>query len=72
MEKAYDTELVTEKEIAKDLTVCVRTARRLRQKKILPFYRIGRTIRYSRAECKKALQEYRVKTTTEQQEGRKK
>jgi excisionase family DNA binding protein len=67
MEKTHETELVTEKQIAQDLTVSVRTARRLRKQNILPFYRIGRTIRYSRAECRKALQEFRVKTSAEHQ-----
>jgi len=71
MEKTHETELVTEKQIAQDLTVSVRTARRLRKQKILPFYRIGRTIRYSRAECRKALQEFRVSTTAEYQGGNK-
>jgi excisionase family DNA binding protein len=71
MEKNHETELVTEKQIAQDLTVSVRTARRLRMQKILPFYRIGRTIRYSRAECRKALQEFRVSTTAEYQGGNK-
>ena len=71
MEKNHETELVTEKQIAQDLTVSVRTARRLRQRKVLPFYRVGRTIRYSRAECKKALQAFRVSTTAEHQGGKK-
>ena len=71
MEREDDRTLTTEKRIAKQLNISVRTARRLRTQKILPYYRIGRTIRYDQRECQKALEDYRVKTNAEQREGQK-
>lgn len=61
-----DTKLVSEKQIATDMGISPRTARRLRQSRILPFYRVGKSVRYSREECHRALQQYRVKGAGEE------
>ncbi len=64
-----DTKLVSEKEIATDMGISPRTVRRLRQARVLPFYRVGKSVRYSREECHRALQQYRVRAVGEEVKG---
>jgi hypothetical protein len=53
--------LLTERQLAEAIAVSPRTARRLRARKILPFYRLGKgLIRYDQGQCVKALNSYRV------------
>ncbi len=58
--------LLTEKQLANAIGVSLRTARRLRAQKILPFYKLGKSlIRYDQNQCVKALDKYRVKANGE-------
>jgi excisionase family DNA binding protein len=48
-------DLVTEPELARLLRVSIRTLKRLRQHRVIPFLKIGGTVRYSRQKLMKEL-----------------
>ena len=55
------TQYLTENEVAKALGVCVRTLQGWRlQRRVLPFTKIGRTVRYPAAAVEKHLAENTV------------
>lgn len=58
--------LMTERQLAKAISVSLRTARRLRARKVLPYYKLGNAlIRYDQKQCFEALNKYRVKANGE-------
>jgi hypothetical protein len=53
--------LVTEKEQARRLSMSWRGLQEIRKRKLVPFIRIGRLVRYSPKEVEKALQKLKGK-----------
>jgi excisionase family DNA binding protein len=51
----HPSSLMSEREVALYLKVSARTIVNWRQRGIIPFFRIGRTIRYSREQVDRAL-----------------
>ncbi len=49
--------LLSERQAAKYLNISLRTVINWRERGLIPFYRIGRTIRYSREQIDRALAE---------------
>jgi hypothetical protein len=53
-------EIVTEKELAKELRVSLRGLINLRNRRLIPDIRLGRSVRYDRAAVEKALEKLTV------------
>ena len=54
-------EIINEQELAKELRVSLRHVTNLRARKLLPFLRLGRAIRYDRAAVERALAKLETK-----------
>jgi excisionase family DNA binding protein len=64
--QSSERKLIKENELAIMLSVSKRTVRRLRNSRVIPFYKLGRgIIRYCPEQCHSALEHYRVQTQTE-------
>jgi Helix-turn-helix domain len=53
-------EIVTEKELAKELRLSLRGLINLRNRRLVPHIRLGRSVRYDRAAVEKALEKLTV------------
>ena len=53
-------DIVTERELARELRISVRALITYRNRRLLPHIRIGRSVRYDRAAVEKALQKLTV------------
>lgn len=61
--------LVGKRAIAGRYTVSVRTVDNLMARGVLPFYKLGKAVRFSIPECDLALQAYRVRSRLERTAG---
>lgn len=55
-----ELELVTEAELAKLLKVCRRQLYNWRVRGLLPYFKIGKAVRFRAAEVKEALEQYKI------------
>jgi Helix-turn-helix domain len=54
-------DIVTERELAKELRVSVRALINYRNRRLIPHIRLGRSVRYDRVAVEKALEKLTVK-----------
>jgi excisionase family DNA binding protein len=61
--------LLSMKEVAQLLCISTMTVRRLKDNRELPFYRVGRSVRFCRAEIEEYVRSRRVKSVNEYEYG---
>jgi excisionase family DNA binding protein len=55
----------TREQIAEHFSVSVRTVANLQRRRVLPFCKVGRLVRFNLDDCEKALLKFQVRSVTE-------